>query len=445
MGEVTLPRPFSTVADLVPAPYNPRKIGDADLANLHASMREFGDLSGVVKNVRTGHLVGGHQRVKNFDPAWKIERSPVKDGVGTVALGHVVTPWGPWTYREVDWDEKKEKLANISANKIRAEFALPELKDLLVELDAGDIDLSITGFDEGELKALVDYDRDGKEDDVPPVPKKAVTKPGDLWILGDHRLLCGDATKPGDVEKLMAGDIASFCFTSPPYADQRTYVGGHNLSVGHLAQFLPVAKDFCDLFAVNLGLSRKNGEINSYWDIYIQAARSAGMRFLSWNVWNKGECGSVGLQSAMFGICHEFIFVFGAGPKILNKTLKTKHAFSNAGGSVREVDGSIKKIRPQIIGLSKKLETVFLIPPVKDNTLRKLHPASFPVGLASEYIISCTNKMDVVYEPFGGSGSTMIACEQNNRRCRMLEIEPIFCDVIRARWELFTGKKAVLA
>ncbi len=99
-------------SDLTPAPYNPRKITDKKLAMLQKSMAEFGDLSGIVMNTRTGHLIGGHQRLKVFSPDWPIHKEPHEDVQGTVALGFVETPWDRWVYREVDWDETKEKAAN---------------------------------------------------------------------------------------------------------------------------------------------------------------------------------------------------------------------------------------------------------------------------------------------------------------------------------------------
>jgi len=145
------------VDDLKPAPYNPRKISDPRMKMLDKSMREFGDLSGVVFNVRSEGLIGGHQRVRNFDPSWPVVKEPVQDEVGTVALGYVDTPYGRWTYREVDWDEKKEIAANIAANKHGGEFDFPKLKDLLVEIDTGDLDMELVGFDQPELNDIFGF------------------------------------------------------------------------------------------------------------------------------------------------------------------------------------------------------------------------------------------------------------------------------------------------
>lgn len=150
-----------TVASLRAAPYNPRKISDEQLAILGQTLAEFGDLSGIVVNIATGHLVGGHQRLKHLDAKWPIMADKVKDKTGGVAVGHIVTPWGALAYREVEWTEQKEKAANIAANKVGGEFDFSKLKDLLVELDDGDFDLKLTGFSEAELKKLIDWEPNG--------------------------------------------------------------------------------------------------------------------------------------------------------------------------------------------------------------------------------------------------------------------------------------------
>jgi hypothetical protein len=146
---------MDTVSGLIPAKYNPRKITNKQLDMLGKSMREFGDLSGIIKNVKTGNLIGGHQRVKHFDASWLITKHPASDEQGTVASGEIKTPFGAWAYREVDWPEKKEIAANIAANKHGGYFDLPQLKDLLLEIDDGSLDMDLTGFDEQELINLL--------------------------------------------------------------------------------------------------------------------------------------------------------------------------------------------------------------------------------------------------------------------------------------------------
>ncbi|HBJ75252.1 MAG TPA: hypothetical protein DDY86_07055 [Syntrophaceae bacterium] len=145
----------SRVKDLKPAPYNPRTITEEKLAALGKSMREFGDLSGVVMNIQTGNLVGGHQRMKHFDASWPIKKRPHKDAIGTVSLGEIETPFGVWSYREVDWPDHKEKAANIAANKHGGGWDNDKLAQLLEEIKVSDIDLDLTGFDACETDQLL--------------------------------------------------------------------------------------------------------------------------------------------------------------------------------------------------------------------------------------------------------------------------------------------------
>jgi hypothetical protein len=144
-----------TILDLSPALYNPRKITDKKLAALGKSMKEFGDLSGIVYNTRTEQLVGGHQRIKHLDPAWRITKRNHVDSVGTVAMGEIKTPFGTWSYREVDWPIEKEKAANVAANQHGGYFDMPKLRDLLIEIDSDLLDSDLIGFDEKELADIM--------------------------------------------------------------------------------------------------------------------------------------------------------------------------------------------------------------------------------------------------------------------------------------------------
>lgn len=143
------------IKDLCPAPYNPRIITDKQLSMLKKSMQEFGDLSGIVVNVKTGNMVGGHQRAKHFDPSWKIVKEKHTDKVGTVAIGYAETPYGRWTYREVDWTEEKEAAGNIAANQHGGEFDMPKLKDIIITLDTGDLDMELLGFNSHEIELMM--------------------------------------------------------------------------------------------------------------------------------------------------------------------------------------------------------------------------------------------------------------------------------------------------
>lgn len=157
------------IKDLKQADYNPRKIIDEKLAMMKKSMIEFGDLSGIIFNIKTGNLIGGHQRIKNLDPEWEVTKEPFKDSRGTVARGFIKTPFGDWVYREVEWDEKKEKAANLAANKHSGDWDIPKLKDLINELDSVKLDMDLVGFEDLELKAFFSKDMavDLEEPDSP--------------------------------------------------------------------------------------------------------------------------------------------------------------------------------------------------------------------------------------------------------------------------------------
>ena len=130
-------------------------------------MQEFGDLSGIVVNVNTEHIIGGHQRVKVFDPQWPIKKQAYKDEQGTSAIGHIETPYGQWLYREVNWDKEKEAAANIAANKQGGEWDFPKLVDLLGELDTGNFDMELTGFDARELEGIMTSTGPSEENQEP--------------------------------------------------------------------------------------------------------------------------------------------------------------------------------------------------------------------------------------------------------------------------------------
>jgi len=146
-----------SIKDLQHAPYNPRKITDKQLQILNKSMREFGDLSGIVFNVATNNIVGGHQRTKVLDPEAIIQKEAYQDDTGTTAIGYIVTSEGKFSYREVNWTEQKEKAANIVANKAGGKFDFTKLKDLIEELDDGEFDLELTGFDTEEIENLMTF------------------------------------------------------------------------------------------------------------------------------------------------------------------------------------------------------------------------------------------------------------------------------------------------
>ena len=322
-----------------------------------------------------------------------------------------------------------------------------KLEEELANLKIAGIDMTDFGFE--DIDDFADAQTKTVEDEAPEVQEEQIAKRGDIWILGDHRVMCGDSCDEKDIRKLMGDEQARMLFTSPPYSDMREYEGGKDLSVGNLSQFIAKYRPYTDYQCVNLGIQRKNGDVYEYWNDYIKIARDNGYKMLAWNVWDKGMTGNIGQANAFFPLRHEWIFVFGTEFFEINLTQEKKpdsithnpsrHTKRNPDGTTEyHTTGDTSK--PY-----KQMESVFFCHPVLQMDLRNMHPAGFPVELPAEYIKAMSDREDIIIEPFGGSGTTLIACEQLGRKCRAMELEPKYVDVIIKRWENLTGKKAVLA
>ena len=410
-------------AKLLPYARNARTHSEEQVAQIAASIAEFGFTNPILAG-SDGIIVAGHGRLAAAQKLG-LERVPV------VVLDHLSA-----TQRRalVIADNRIAENAGWDDELLAIEFA---------ELADAGFDNLLTGFTQDEIDALTpEQIPEGLTDDdaVPDVQPDPVSKLGDVWLLGKHRVMCGDSTSIDAVEELMQGESAELCFTSPPYLDQREYNGGKELSTEYLATFVRSSYGFVKYFAVNLGYSRKNGEVNQYWNDYIKEAEDCGLKLLSWNVWDRsGLGGSIGNQTAFFPIWHEWIFVFGEKAKELNRTKKNKSAGSKSGTN-RQADGTLLK-GSGVTAEFGKMGTVTACG-VADG---KLHPAMFPVELPEEYINAMTDEGDCVYEPFGGSGTTLIACEKTGREARLMELDPKYVDVIVRRWQEFTGKQATHA
>ena len=339
-------------------------------------------------------------------------------------------------------DNKTAELAEWDEDLLAEELALLE-----------DVDMEQFGF-EG-LEELLDETKETTEDDFDEdeITIEPTTKLGDIWQLGDHRLICGDSTSSENAKRLLGDEKAQMLFTSPPYADMREYRGGKDLSVANIAQFISAFRPYTDYQCVNLGIQRKDGEVIQYWDEYIKVAKKSGYKLMAWNVWDKMIPGSIGQQNAFIPIKHEWIFVFGTEYFDINLTLKKKDvSIKNTRRKIkcRGRDGNTKAHASGDLSKPlKKMESVLELESVtklisEKGSIIKQHPATFPVGLPAEYIKAMSKEDDIIIEPFGGAGTTLIACEQLGRKCRISELDEHYCDVIKTRWETFTGKKAEL-
>lgn len=409
------------LSELIPYANNPRK-NDGAVDAVMESIKQCGYISPIVID-ENNEILAGHTRYK------AMKKLKIKTAKCVVMEGLT--------------EEQKRKY-RILDNKT-GEFAEWDIDLLNIELEGLDFEGFDFGFDlpeEEEEKEII-------EDEVPEADEtvEPTAKLGDIWQLGRHRLMCGSSTDFENVLKLMDGKKARMLFTSPPYSDMREYEGGKDLSVDNITMFIPTYRNFTDYQCVNLGLQRKNHEIYAYWDRYIEIAKDSGYKLMAWNVWDKTKCGSIGNQSAFFPIRHEWIFVFGTEFYEINLTWKKAEGSIIQGAKerrVRQADGSLSvSTTGDLSQPYKQMESVLQMLP-EQGAIIKSHPATFPVGLPSEYIKAMTDKKDIVIEPFCGSGTTLIACEQLDRICYGMELEPKYVDVIIKRWEDFTGEKAVL-
>jgi DNA modification methylase len=381
------------ISEISPAKYNPRKISDEAMGRLTKSLAEFGNIQPITWNARTGNVVGGHQRLKVYQAMGKTE----------------VEVWA------VDLDEQKEKAANIALNKLAGEFDLPALKDILQDIDTGEIDLEITGFGMDEIALMMeDAHPEVTEDEVPEVPVDAITKPGDLWILGEHRVLCGDATIEANVSGLMNGEKADMVFTDPPYGIKvvsNTSVGGGGALKfgGKKGKIVNSTKGFSEIIGDDTtDTARKfyNTCMALGFENFIIFGGNYFTDFLppsmGWIVWYKKNTGNFA----------DFEMAWTSYNKASRLYEYLWNGLSRQG--------------------SRELELV-----------KRVHPTQKPVGLNIEILKNY--EYSLIFDGFLGSGSTLIAAEQLGRKCYGMEISPNYCDVIVKRWENLSGKKATLA
>jgi DNA modification methylase len=416
------------VADLIPYARNARTHSDEQVAQIAASIREWGWTTPVLID-EAGGIIAGHGRVM------AARKLGLTDVPVMVAAG---------------WSEAQKRAYVLADNKLALNAGW---NDELLALELGEIgalgfDLGLTGFGTDEISALSATGTAGLTDPdaVPEPPVDPVTKPGDLWLLGEHRVMCGDSTKAEDVERLMAGAKADLCFTSPPYGQQRDYTEEGKAKVADwdglmrgVSENLPMAD--AGQVLVNLGMIHRDGEWLPYWDGWIALMREQGWRRFGWYVWDQGP-GMPGDWNGRLAPSHEFIWHFNRESVRAEKARECKHAGEKHGGKgQRGVDGVVKQRSAGNSPVQSHAihDSVFRVSRQCAQHGADGHPAPYPVGLPA---IAMQSWPGNVYEPFCGSGTTLIAAEQLGRKCYGMEISPAYCDVIVKRWQDFTGKKA---
>ena len=284
---------------------------------------------------------------------------------------------------------------------------------------------------------------------------------GRLVLKSKHRMLCGDSTSAADVERLMGGERAALLFTSPPYGNQREYTEASRehltdwdrLMQGVFANAEEAMRDDGQIL-VNLGLIHRDGEWLPYWEGWIEWMRSQGWRF-GWYVWDQGS-GMMGDWNGRLAPSFEFIFHFNKTSVQPTKCVETKAASQKKGMQSRDrmlggedvpgMRGADGVVKPMVSAGAMGQE--FKIPDsvirqtrhLANDIARKNHPATFPVGLPSLFAKAWPG---IVYEPFSGSGTTLIAAEQLGQPCYAMELEPRYVDVAIRRYENLTGERAV--
>ena len=391
---------YKPVTDLIPYARNSRTHDDAQVAQIAASIREFGWTNPILLDGLNG-IIAGHGRVLAAQKLGETE-------VPTIELSHM--------------DDNQKRAYIIADNKLalNAGWDNEILALEFAELKDAGFDLNLTGFSPDELQAMNPETVDGltDEDAVPDVPVEPITKLGDIYILGKHRLMCGDSTNIDAVDKLMP-ETANMIFTDPPYlmdftggihADGSKSFNSKHGGIKNDKMSETDGNDFLD--AINsVILAKVDGAFYiTFYRLginkYFASMERTGLKCRSLVIWDKGNHT---LSNSDYMSMYEPMFYGWVN----------NHKFY---GGKNGMD----------------------IWRIKRTAKNDLHPTMKPVELVEKAILDGSAINGIVLDLFGGSGSTIIACEKQNRLCRLMELDPKYCDVIVKRWEDFTGKKAEL-
>jgi DNA modification methylase len=426
---------------LIPYANNARVHSDKQILQIASSIKEFGFTNPVLIDKDNG-IIAGHGRVE-----------------AARKLGHKEVP----VIRLEHLSEAQKKAYILADNKIAMNSTWDD-QLLALELQTiGDlgINLDFTGFDESEISELTPQEiTEGltDEDAVPEPPPEPITKPGDIWILGNHRLMCGDCRDFDDVQKVLNGAKINLVITSPPYASQRTY--------DEKSKFKPIAPDeyvdwyrdvasniyanldengsyFCNIKPNAEGLSR---ELYVF-DLVLAHVRDWGWNYADEFCWERNGIPQQVIRR--FKNQFEPIYHFTKGEwkfrpdEVKHQSKSVPKARGKGSGNT---NAALRQGFASAVDGNEIVEGMAYpgnrLPTFQSEALG--HPAAYPVGLPEFFIKAYTDIKDVVFDPFMGSGSTIIAAEKNGRKSIGTEISPLYIDLIVKRWEEFTGKKAVL-
>ncbi len=406
------------IADLKPAEYNPRQASKKDYKDLTNSIKAFGLIDPIIVNsapTRKNKVIGGHFRLRIAQDL----------GYKTIPVVYLNIP-----------DAQRERELNLRLNKNLGGWDF----DLLANFDQAS--LKQVGFVSEELDKIFGIDK--TVEDVFGTPKKAITNPGDLYQLGNHRLLCGDATKAEDAARLMAGAKGQIVFTDPPYNVSYDYDGKYKFRAPRSKRI--AGKSGTGIFNDNQTpeafyqflLKTFQNYYNHTTDsmaIYIchctrtqqqfrDAMKNAGFHWSQTIIWLKSRV-ILALGQDYHRVYEPILFGWKEGKK----------RYSNYFINTEKELWSLER---------KTFEECLDVWSIKsDKSQDYQHPTQKPVMLAERAITRNSKRGDIVLDFFGGSGSTLLAAEQLERKCYMMELDPVYCDVIVGRYEEFTKNKAV--
>ena len=384
------------ISKLKSAEYNPRKAlkpGDPEFEKLKNSITEFGYVEPIIWNKRTGKVVGGHQRLS------------VLKHLGETEVDCVV----------VDLDEQKEKALNIALNKISGDWDMPLLTDLLKDLNDDGFDITLTGFDMAEFDSFFkdEVKEQVAEDDDFDLSKqlknitKVRTQKGDIWQIGKHRLMCGDSTEEGDVAQLLGGKKATVVFTDPPWnvdyggashpSWKQRSIMNDSMSTEQFGVFLTKAFDCMSKVIVD-GAMVYVVMSGQEWGNIMNVMDKCGYHWSSTIIWAKD---TLVLSRKDYHTQYEPIW----------------YGWKN-GTRVCPLE-------------DRKQSDVWNIPRPKRS---EEHPTMKPIELVARALMNSSHSNEIALDLFGGSGTTLMAAEQTNRVCCMMELDPKYCDVIVQRY-----------
>jgi DNA modification methylase len=387
-------------ADLIPYARNSRTHSEAQVTKIASSIKEFGFINPVVTDGKNG-IVAGHGRVL------AASKLGLKE-VPCVEASHLT--------------EAQKRAYVIADNRMAldAGWDIDLLKVELGDLQGMDFDLSLTGFDPGELENFLAEKTEGLTDPdaVPETPANPVTVAGDVWIMGKHRLRCGDSTSIDAVDTLMAGGKADMVFTDPPYniaSDSENYAAH-------------VSKAMNDL---------KNSEWDKGFEVTdsVASIMHASAENVTIYIWTSHFL-IAGLWDALKDWTDFTGFLVWSKPNPM-PSLSKRHPTWSAELCAYATRGTKRTVNFPTSGHFLSVREV-----VKKSD--GSHPTQKPIELIEPIIEFSSRKGQVVLDLFGGSGSTLIACEKTARESRLMELDPKYCDVIVKRWQDFTGNKATL-